>query len=111
MNIRRLWAVVSPVTNEVVYSSFDYNRAKKAYDHLLDDLISEEDPIPPPSFGRLMGYKFCRYDLSPHYSFSDCVQNEANKTVRDFLDFILMKSRDNANNNKNNNTTIKEKND
>lgn len=108
MNIRRLWVVVSPKTNEVIYSSFDYNRAKKAFDVMMAD-DQNEIGMPYPSIGQILGYKFCRFDLSPHYSFSDCVQNEANKTVRDFLDFILMKSRDKENNNKNNNTIIKEK--
>ena len=104
MNIRRLWAVVNVDTNEVLYSSFDYNRAKKAFDslHVHTRFKVGDAWHDLPSFSDLFNIKFLRFDISRHYSFDECFQKEVNKGLSTFLDFILMKSGD-----KNNNTNIK----
>lgn len=102
MNIRRLWAVVNSDTNEVLYSSFDYNRAKRAFDSLHVHTRYKVDDVwrDLPSFSDMFNIRFLRYDLSPHYSFEECFQNEMNKGLSNFLDFILMKSGDKNKNQK-----------
>ena len=95
MNINRLWAVVNKDTNEILYSSFDYNRAKSAYDKLVCP-IADENGISTPNFGDLFKLSFVRYDINSSYRNDDHIrlspfQKSLNDDFRAFVDFCLLR--------------------
>lgn len=94
MNSNRLWAVVNIDTNDVLYSSFDYNRSKRAYDEIVKPVTRDGFPF-FPSVGDLWRIRFVRYDINrayvddqPHVS---TFQKSLNDDFRAFMDFCLMK--------------------
>lgn len=103
MKINRLWCVVNMTTNECLYSSFDYNRAKSAYDELVKPLTDEKGEL-FPNIGDLWGIVFFRYDINRAYVDEkpriSPFQKSLNDDFRAFLDFCLLK-RTNKNNNNN----------
>lgn len=102
MNSNRLWAVVNYDTNDILYSSFDYNRAKCAYDKLIQP-VADSSGQPIPNIGDLWKIRFLRYDINPFYIGSDNklspFQKSLNDDFRAFLDFCLLKRGHNKNNN------------
>ena len=108
MNFNRLWAVVNKDTNDVLYCSFDYNRAKSAYDKLIAP-ISDEAGQAFPNIGDLWKISFVRYDINPNYRDFDfhvsAFQKSLNDDFRAFMDFCLLRHRDKNNNQQQ--TTIK----
>ena len=95
MNINRLWAVVNKDTNEILYSSFDYNRSKCAYDRLVSPR-SDENGVAVPNIGDLWNIAFLRYDLNSSYRNDDHIrlspfQKSLNDDFLSFLDFCLLK--------------------
>ena len=112
-NIRRLWAVVNTCTSEVIYSSFDYNRAKKVYDlqfvpyckSLPEDEVDPDDYITKCRPVDFYPVELLRFDLCRHYDYRDSVfQKSLNDDLRAFLDFCLLrksKSGDEKNHEKN----------
>lgn len=105
MNINRLWAVVNHDTNECLYSSFDYNRAKVAYDELVKPLQDDKGEN-FPNIGDLWHIHFLRYDINRAYVDDkpriSPFQKSLNDDFRAFMDFCLLK-RGKKNNNTNNN--------
>ena len=90
-NIKRLWSVVNIDTDEVIYSSFDYSRAKKAWDKCLQH-VTDEKGMWIPSLRDLFHLEFLRYDLNRNYEEDSVFQKSLNSDLRHFLDFVLMKS-------------------
>ena len=95
MNINRLWAVVNKDTNEILYSSFDYNRSKCAYDRLVSPR-SDENGVAVPNIGDLWNIAFVRYDVNSNYRNDDNIrlspfQKSLNDDFRAFMDFCLLK--------------------
>ena len=105
MNINRLWSVVNLDTNECLYSSFDYNRAKAAYDELVKPLHDDNGKI-FPNYGDLWHIHFVRYDINRAYAYEKSrispFQKSLNDDFRAFMDFCLLKRGENNNNNKKN---------
>ena len=105
MNSNRLWAVVNYDTNDILYSSFDYNRAKCAYDKLVAPLEDDKGQA-MPNIGDLWKIRFLRYDLNASYRCDEFklspFQKSLNDDFRVFMDFCLLKRGHNNNNNTNN---------
>lgn len=102
-NINRLWAVVNKDTNEILYSSFDYNRSKCAYDRLVCPL-ADENGFATPNIADLWNIGFVRYDINPSYRNDDYnrvspFQKSLNDDLRAFLDFCLLRKSGEKNNN------------
>ena len=104
MNSNRLWAVVNFTSNEILYSSFDYNRAKASYDKLVKPLTDETGMF-YPNIGDLWDICFIRYDINrsyvednPHIS---VFQKSLNDDFRAFMDMCLLKRGSNTNTNTN----------
>ena len=104
MNVKRLWAVVNLDTNDCLYSSFDYNRSKRAYDELVKPL-QDEKGMSYPNIGDLWSIHFVRYDINRAYVDEQpklsIFQKSLNDDFRVFMDACLFK-RGSNNNNKNN---------
>ena len=102
MNFNRLWAVVNLTTNECLYSSFDYNRAKSAYDELVKPRTDEKGEF-FPNIGDLWSIHFVRYDINRAYADESPrispFQKSLNDDFRAFMDFCLLKRGHNNNNN------------
>ena len=94
MNTNRLWAVVNFTSNEILYSSFDYNRAKTSYDNLVKPL-QDEIGMFYPNIGDLYDIRFVRYDMNRSYSNDvprvSVFQKSLNDDFRAFMDTILLK--------------------
>lgn len=94
MNFNRLWAVVNSTTNEVLYSSFDYNRSKSAYDNLVKPLQDEKGQL-YPNVGDLFKIRFIRFDINRSYIDDELrvspFQKSLNEDFRAFMDFCLLK--------------------
>lgn len=100
-NYNRLWVVVNTCTSEVVYSSFDYSRAKKVYDRqfvpycdsLPDDEVDADMLMYKPRPVDFYPVELLRYDISRHYDSNSVFQKSLNDDLRAFLDFCLLKRR------------------
>lgn len=94
MNINRLWCVVNLTTNECLYSSFDYNRSKAAYDELVKPLTDESGQA-CLNVGDLWSIHFVRYDINRSYADEkqriSSFQKSLNEDFRSFMDFCLLK--------------------
>lgn len=98
-NINRLWVVVNTCTSEVVYSSFDYNRAKKVYDRQFvpfEKTVSEDeiDSYMLMYHTRPVDYfpvELLRFDLARHYDGRSVFQKSLNDDLRAFFDFCLLR--------------------
>ena len=106
-NIKRLWAVVNICTSEVIYSSFDYSRAKKVYDlqfvpyckSLPEDEVDADMYITNCRPVDFYPVELRRYDLCRHYDSPSVFQKSLNDDLRAFLDLCLLRKSGEKNNN------------
>lgn len=106
-NIKRLWSVVNTCTSEVIYSSFDYNRAKKVYDlqfvpYCKSLPIDEVDADMFITMCRPVDFypvELLRFDLCRHYDRQSVFQKSLNDDLKAFLDFCLLRKSGDKNNN------------
>lgn len=98
-NIKRLWVVVNTCTSEVIYSSFDYSRAKKVYDlqfvpfekSLPEDQVDADMMMYHTRPVDYFPVDLLRYDLCRHYDSPSVFQKSLNDDLRAFLDFCLLR--------------------